>query len=88
MAVTDIKTASGFACRIDEDAMNDMELLEELVAIDRGDVLVYSSVLSRLLGPGNKARLYDHVRVNGRVPIDAVSREIGEIFGALKEGKK
>lgn len=88
MAVTNITTSSGFECSIDEAAMNDMELLDELVALDRGDVLVYSSVLSRLLEPVDKARLYDHVRVNGRVPIDAVSQELGEIFGALNEGKK
>lgn len=88
MCVTNIKTTSGFECSIDEAALNDMELLDELVAMDRGDVFVYSSILRRLLGEKDKARLYDHVRVDGRVPIDAVSEEIAEIFNKLNEGKK
>lgn len=85
---TDIRTTSGFECTVDSAALNDMELLDELVAMDRGDITVYGSVLRRLLGDDGKTRLYDHVRVDGRVPIDAISKEIAEIFKELSAGKK
>lgn len=88
MATTHIMTSTGFECDVDSAALNDMELLDELVAMDRGDISVYGSVLHRLLGAGGKALLYDHVRVDGRVPIDAVSNEIAEIFKELNAGKK
>lgn len=83
-----VKSSTGFECTIDAAAMNDMELLDELVAMDRGEVTVIGSIIDRLLGRENKARLYDHVRVDGRVPIDAISKEIAEIFKELSEGKK
>lgn len=83
-----VTSSTGFECTIDTAAMNDMELLDELVAMDRGEVTVIGSIIDRLLGRENKARLYDHVRVDGRVPIDAISKEIAEIFKELAEGKK
>lgn len=86
--MTSIKTSSGFSCDVDESAMNDMELLEDLAAIDGGDIAVLPSALSRIVGSENKRKLYDHVRVNGRVPIDSVSQEIGEIITQLGSKKK
>ena len=32
---TEIRTSSGFCCEIDEAAINDMELLEDLEELDR-----------------------------------------------------
>ena len=86
--MTSIKTSSGFSCDVDESAMNDMELLEDLAAIDGGDITVLPGALSRIVGSANKRKLYDHVRVNGRVPIDSVSQEIGEIITQLGSKKK
>lgn len=86
--MTSIKTSSGFYCKVDESAMNDMELLEDLAAIDGGDISVLPDALSRIIGAENKRKLYDHVRVNGRVPIDSVSQEIGEIITQLGSKKK
>ena len=86
--MTNIKTSSGFSCDVDESAMNDMELLEDLAAIDGGDIGVLPSALSRIVGSENKRKLYDHVRVNGRVPIERVSQEIGEIITQLGSKKK
>lgn len=86
--MTSIKTSSGFSCDVDESAMNDMELLEDLAAIDGGDISVLPSALSRIVGSENKRKLYDHVRVNGRVPIDSVSQELGEIITQLGSKKK
>lgn len=86
--MTSIKTSSGFSCDVDESAMNDMELLEDLAAIDGGDISVLPGALSRIIGSENKRKLYDHVRINGRVPIDSVSQEIGEIITQLGSKKK
>lgn len=75
-----VETTTGFACEIDTDALNDMEVLDLVVRIDAGDALAYSPFLTKILGADNKARLYDHVRDNGRVPIEKVAAEVGEIL--------
>lgn len=83
----EVKTASGFLCRIDDEALDDMELLEELAAMDKGDVLVMPAVVARLLGAEEKQRLYDHVRQHGRVSVSAISTEISEIISGLSSAK-
>ncbi len=84
---TDVKTPSGFECRVEEEALDDMELMEDLVAIDKGDLSVLPAMTLRLLGQEQKQRLYEHLRIKGRVPITAVANEIGNIIGALKSKK-
>ena len=81
-------TNSGFGFELDKDAMNDMELLEELSALDKGDATVLPSVMERLVGAEQKKALYDHVRnEKGRVPIDKIMQEVKEIFESCKEVK-
>ncbi len=83
-----VKTTTGFVCEIDTSAMNDMEVLDLVVRIDEGDALAYSPFLTKLLGKENKARLYDHVREeDGRVPIEKVAAEVGEILEQAGEKK-
>ena len=83
-----VKTTTGFECEINTEAMNDMEVLELVVRIDEGDALAYSPFLTKLLGKENKARLYDHVReADGRVPIEKVAAEVGEILDQAGEKK-
>ena len=83
-----VKTTTGFECEINTEAMNDMEILELVVRIDEGDALAYSPFLTKLLGKENKARLYDHVReADGRVPIEKVAVEVGEILEQAGEKK-
>ncbi len=83
-----VKTATGFECEIETAAMNDMEVLDLVVRIDGGDALAYSPFLTKLLGKENKARLYDHVREeDGRVPIEKVAAEVGEILEQAGEKK-
>lgn len=80
-------TKSGFDFSIDESALNDMELFEALVEVDKGNTLALSSVCNRILG-AQKAALYDHLRnEDGRVPMDAVIEAVGEMFAACKSGK-
>lgn len=75
----DVTTASGFSCRIDEAKFNDMELFEDLVALEGGQMRRLPSAVGKIMGE-DKKRLYDHLRgPEGVVPMDAVLRELLEI---------
>lgn len=87
MAVKRIETKSGFVCKIDEAVVNDMEVLDLVVEIEKGNVLKYPLLLEKLLGADLKQKLYDHVRVDGRVPYDAVDAEVSDIFSGIGGGK-
>ena len=81
-------TSTGFTFDLPDDVMNDMELFEDLRAMDHGDPTAMVPVVQRLMGDQKQA-LYDHVRTeSGRVPIDKVTSEILEIFAILKNGPK
>lgn len=82
------KTKSGFEFQLDENVMNNMELIEELAAVDRGDITALPKVLVTLMGAEMKKRLYDHIRTeDGRVPIDLLVEEVKQIFEVSKELK-
>jgi hypothetical protein len=87
MAGKRIETKSGFVCEIDEAVVNDMEVLDLVVEIEKGNVLKYPLLLEKLLGADLKQKLYDHVRVDGRVPYDAVDAEVSDIFSGIGGGK-
>ena len=77
----------GSIIKMDDEAMNDMELLEDLKKLDTGDVLAIPSILERMLGK-QKEDLYNHVRTeSGRVPIDVLIEELKGIFEASKDAK-
>lgn len=85
----EIVTSSGFSCRIDEDALDDAELIDALVKLDKEDYTVIPSVITMLLGEESKKRLYEHLRTErGRVPFTALQKEFAEILLALKGKKK
>lgn len=78
------KTKSGFAFSVDENAMNDMELVDVLADKETDDAFRMSYILKRLLPADQRKKLYDHVRRDtGRVPVDAVVAEIEDIFAAM-----
>lgn len=83
------KTKSGFTFAVNENAMNDMELVDLLADDDLNDAIKASKVVHKLLSDKQCKRLYDHVRTpEGRVPMDAISQEVANIFAALgKQGK-
>ena len=82
----EIKTNTGFLCQIPEDAVNDMELVE-LMAAEMPEAFRIAKVAAHLLGDQKKA-LYEHVRKDGRVPVDAVEQEIHDILRGLgNQGK-
>ena len=79
-------TVTGFQFTIDEDARDDMEILERLVDMSRGDISAAPDVLMSLLGEEQKKALYDHCRgKNGRVSSKKVMEELRNIFDAVKE---
>lgn len=82
------KTPTGFAFLIPENKLNNMEMLDALTELDRGDGAQLSTVLRLMFTPEQKAKLYDHVRLeDGTVPIDRISEEIKAIFDAGKAAK-
>lgn len=82
------KTKSEFEFEMDDQSLNDMELIENLKAVDKGDITVLPEILNSLLGKEQKKKLYDHVRTEaGRVPMELVAAELNDIFKASKEIK-
>lgn len=83
MAVKHIKTSTGFEADIDDSCIDDMELFEAVIDLQAGNALAIPTVV-RKIGGIHKEALYDHCRLEtGRVPVEAVAEEIGEIFNAL-----
>lgn len=84
-----IVTKSGFEIDIDASVMDDMEVFELIVKIDKGEVTELPALLSLIFTPEQKKALYEHCRNDaGRVPISAVSNEFAEILGGLKDAEK
>ena len=82
------KTPTGFVFAISESKLENMEMLDALAALDRGDGTQLSNVLSLLFTPEQKAKLYDHVRLeDGTVPIPKITEEITAIFEANQKAK-
>lgn len=81
-------TESGFHFEIEDNALNNMELLDVLEETEDNPIGV-SKACTLLLGKDQKKALYDHVRrEDGTVPIDKVCLELKSIFAALgKTGK-
>lgn len=75
------KTTSGFEFAVDEKVLDNMELVDAISEVDENPTAL-SKVVKLLLG-AHKKELYDHVRTeDGRVPIEAVTDIIMEIFAA------
>ena len=82
------KTETGFEFEIDEDVKDDMELLDAITYIDKGDWTYVTEVLDRLLGTEQKKKLYDHCRnEKGRAPASVVMQEVKNIFDAVGESE-
>jgi hypothetical protein len=77
------KTKTGFQFSVDENCMNDMELVDILADVSVDEAFRMSALVKRLLPNDQRKALYDHVRVNGRVPVDAIIMEVESIFDAM-----
>ncbi len=73
-------TRSGFAYEIQDEALNDFELLEQLSDLE-DNPLYLPKVITKLFGDKQKKALLDHVRKDdGIVPVDLLSVELEDIF--------
>lgn len=81
-------TNSGFAFTVDENAINDMEIIDAFVEIQEGNPAAYTTVVKKLFTSEQKKALYDHVRENGRVPLDRLALEINDILSLMGEPAK
>lgn len=82
------KTKSGFEFEIDEQAVNDMRVIDAMVEVEEGNLGGVSRLISLLFTKEQKKAFYDHLHLeNGRVPLDTASKEIFEILGYNGETK-
>lgn len=84
------KTKTGFTYQLDDDAMNNMELVDAMAELDDGGhPFALSRVCLLLLGKEQRKRLYDHIRTeDGRVPPQAMGEEIADIIRGFGEQGK
>ena len=78
------KTASGFEFELDANVLDNMELVDALAETDGDNPVAISRVCQLLLGKDQRKKLYDSLRTaDGRVPLEAVSKSIVEMFQAF-----
>lgn len=81
-------TKSGFRFSVDKNSMNDMELVDVLADTSLDDAFRMSHVVRKLLPGDQRKALYDHLRVDGRVPVESVAAAVEDIFAAVgNDGK-
>ena len=81
--MTKVKLASGLELEIRDNVLDNMELLDDLVAFDEGNGYAISRILARILEPGEKKKLYESLRKDGVTPITEVTKALKEIFDKL-----
>lgn len=88
--MTEIKLSCGFEAEVDEEAINDVEMLEGLNDLRDGDVTAFIRIM-KLFGmeKEDRNRLYQAIKgEEKRAPIDKLMEQINEIFGQLNSKKK
>lgn len=79
---------NGFEFEIEENALDNMELVDAMAEAQEDDPTKFSKAVLILLGKEQRDRLYDHVRKDGRVAISDVTEAFVEIFQAIGEQGK
>jgi hypothetical protein len=83
-----IRLENGLNLEIQDNALDNMELLDDLVELDEGNGYAISRVVGRILDKEQKQKLYDHLRVDGVVQISKVVDCMKEIFDKLGNAGK
>ncbi len=82
-------TKSGFEFEVNDGIVNNMELVDALVEIQKGSMGAVSDLLNCIFSKEEKKCLYDHVRdESGRVPMDKCLAEATEIIQLAGEAGK
>lgn len=85
------KTSTGFEFAFSQDVVNDMRMLRAIGKMENGDAESIDYVGKKLLGQDKYDKLLDHIQTeDGRQPIDALLKEVAEMFSAFQQqtGKK
>lgn len=85
------KTSTGFEFAFSQDVVNDMRMLRAIGKMENGDAEYIDYVGKKLLGQDKYDKLLDHIQTeDGRQPIDALLKEVAEMFSAFQQqtGKK
>lgn len=79
-----VRARNGFTAVISPDALDDMELLEDLARMDAGEEWLCARVVARLLGAEQKKALYEYCRdpETKRVSVTAVAGVLKDLFAA------
>lgn len=82
------KTESGFEFEINEKDLDDYRFMK-MLADAQDDVLVFTKVVTRLLGADQEQRLCKHLEdENGRVPTETLVNTVTEIMTIAGEDVK
>lgn len=82
-----ITTDKGYTCEIQIEALNDYELLEDLIDVEDGQPALVVKVARKLLSKDDYAALKELCRAeDGRVSMVEMFGQISEIIRKLQEG--
>jgi hypothetical protein len=81
-------TKDGFAVELDENALDNVDLLDAMAEMQDSNILSLGRAIRLLMGKANTKKLYDHCRTeDGRVPVEALSNAFGELVSSFSAGK-
>lgn len=80
-----VKLSNGFQCKVNEQIVNDMELID-LLAETKEDGSIYADVVKKIFGEEQKQKLYDAIRTkDGIVPLANLDGETYSVTDAVTE---
>lgn len=84
-----IKTDNGFECEINEDNLDDADLFEKMVAMQKGEMVHAVDVVNGMLGPDGWKNLKTFVKERtGRASLSGVMEEFYAVMKKAPESKK
>lgn len=78
-----VKLESGLELEIRDNVLDNMRLMDDLVSFDDGNVYALSRILSRVLTPDEKEKLYGSFSKDGDPTITEVAKALKEIFDKM-----
>lgn len=79
-------TSTGFSYKLDKNKLNDYRIFELLSQLEDNPLLLPKFII-KILGAEQKEALLKHLEKDGTVPIDAIEKEITEIFNQHQDLK-
>ncbi len=80
-----ITTKDGFTCELNEEALGDWEILEQMIEAQKGQVTLLPGIMQELIGADGYAAAKEHCRnEKGRVPTTEIERLFFEILTSVK----